>query len=39
MRCYSERTIKNALHGLMARLQLRNRAHSVAFAAWEGYLI
>jgi DNA-binding CsgD family transcriptional regulator len=36
--CYSERTIKNALHGLMVRLQLRNRAHPVTFAAREGYL-
>jgi DNA-binding NarL/FixJ family response regulator len=36
--CYSERTIKNVLHGLMSRLQLRNRAHAVAFAAREGYL-
>jgi DNA-binding NarL/FixJ family response regulator len=36
--CYSERTIKNVLHGLMLRLNLRNRAHAVAYAAREGYL-
>jgi len=36
--CYSERTIKNVLQGMMLRLQLRNRAHAVAYAAREGYL-
>lgn len=36
--CYSERTVKNVLHGLMVRMQLRNRAHAVAYAAREGYL-
>ncbi len=35
---YSERTVKNVLHGLMLRLQLRNRAHAVAYAARQGYL-
>ena len=35
---YSERTVKNVLHGLMHRLQLRNRAHAVAFALREGYI-
>jgi len=35
---YSERTIKNVLHGLMTRTQLRNRAHAVAYALREGYL-
>jgi DNA-binding NarL/FixJ family response regulator len=29
---YSERTVKNVLHGLTTRLQLRNRAHAVAYA-------
>ncbi|MFI9356773.1 response regulator transcription factor [Streptomyces lydicus] len=29
---YSERTIKNIIHGAMSRLQLRNRAHAVAYA-------
>jgi DNA-binding NarL/FixJ family response regulator len=35
---YSERTVKNVLHGMMLRLHLRNRAHAVAYAAREGYL-
>jgi DNA-binding NarL/FixJ family response regulator len=35
---YSERTIKSVLHGIMGRLQLRNRAHAVAFALREGYI-
>ncbi|MFD5570029.1 MULTISPECIES: response regulator transcription factor [Streptomyces] len=35
---YSERTVKNILHGLMTRMQLHNRAHAVAFALREGYL-
>jgi DNA-binding NarL/FixJ family response regulator len=35
---YSERTIKNVLYGLTTRLQLRNRAHAVAFALREGYI-
>jgi DNA-binding NarL/FixJ family response regulator len=35
---YSERTVKNVLHGMMLRLQLRNRAHAVAYAARQGYL-
>jgi DNA-binding NarL/FixJ family response regulator len=29
---YSERTVKNVLHELTTRLQLRNRAHAVAYA-------
>lgn len=36
--CYSERTVKNVLHDMMLRLNLRNRAHAVAYAAREGYL-
>jgi DNA-binding CsgD family transcriptional regulator len=28
---YSERTIKNVLHAMMTRLNLRNRSHAVAF--------
>jgi DNA-binding NarL/FixJ family response regulator len=28
---YSERTIKNVIHGMMSRLKLRNRSHAVAF--------
>ncbi|MFJ9030927.1 LuxR C-terminal-related transcriptional regulator [Streptomyces sp. NPDC102274] len=35
---YSERTVKNVMHGLTTRLQLRNRAHAVAYALREGYL-
>lgn len=35
---YSESTIKNVLSGLLTRLQLRNRAHAVAFAVREGYI-
>lgn len=35
---YSERTVKNVLHGLMTRLHLRNRAHAVAYALREGYI-
>jgi DNA-binding NarL/FixJ family response regulator len=33
---YSERTVKNAIYGVMARLNLRNRAHAVAFAIRNG---
>jgi DNA-binding NarL/FixJ family response regulator len=29
---YSERTVKNVIHELTTRLQLRNRAHAVAYA-------
>ncbi|MFI5641315.1 response regulator transcription factor [Streptomyces goshikiensis] len=36
--CYSERTVKNILHGLMTRLRLNNRAHAVAYALREGYI-
>lgn len=36
--CYSERTVKSVLQGMMLRLNLRNRAHLVAYAAREGYL-
>jgi DNA-binding NarL/FixJ family response regulator len=36
--CYSERTVKSVLQGIMLRLNLRNRAHAVAYAAREGYL-
>ena len=33
---YSERTVKNILHGLMARLGLRNRDQAVSFAVRAG---
>ena len=35
---YSERTIKVILHGVTSRLQLRNRAHAVAYALREGHI-
>ncbi|MFC9856188.1 MULTISPECIES: helix-turn-helix transcriptional regulator [unclassified Streptomyces] len=35
---YSERTIKNVLHSVMTRLQLRNRSHAVAFAMRQGLI-
>ena len=35
---YSERTVKNVMHGLTTRLHLRNRAHAVAQALREGYI-
>jgi DNA-binding NarL/FixJ family response regulator len=36
--CYSQRTVKNVLYGVMTRLNLRNRPHAVAHALREGYL-
>jgi DNA-binding NarL/FixJ family response regulator len=35
---YSERTVKGVLHDIMVRMQLKNRAHAVAFAIREGYI-
>lgn len=35
---YSERTVKNVLHDLITRLQLRNRTHAVAYAVREGLI-
>jgi len=35
---YSERTVKNVLHDLTTRLQLRNRSHAVAYAMREGLI-
>jgi len=35
---YSERTVKNIVHGLLTRLRLRNRPHAVAFALRNGLL-
>ncbi|MEU7135960.1 LuxR C-terminal-related transcriptional regulator [Streptomyces sp. NPDC046261] len=35
---FSERTVKNVLHGMTTRLHLRNRAHAVAYALREGYI-
>lgn len=36
--CYSERTIKYVLYGLMKRLHLRNRAHAVSYAIRSGLI-
>lgn len=36
--CYSERTVKNVLHDLTSRLQLKNRTHAVAYAVREGLI-
>jgi DNA-binding NarL/FixJ family response regulator len=35
---YSERTIKNVIHDLTTRLQLRNRSHAVAYALRRGLI-
>jgi DNA-binding NarL/FixJ family response regulator len=35
---YSERTIKNVLHDVTSRLQLRNRSHAVAYAVRQGLI-
>jgi DNA-binding NarL/FixJ family response regulator len=35
---YSERTVKNLLHDLTSRLQLRNRTHAVAYAVRQGLI-
>ena len=35
---YSERTVKNILHRLLSRMNLRNRAHAVAYALGNGLL-
>ena len=36
--CYSERTIKNVIHDVMMRLNLRNRTHAVAYALRQGLI-
>lgn len=35
---YSERTVKNVLHDVTSRLQLKNRSHAVAYALREGLI-
>ena len=35
---YSERTIKNIIHGVTSRLNLRNRLHAVAYALRAGLI-
>jgi DNA-binding CsgD family transcriptional regulator len=34
--CCSEHTVKNVIYDLTARLQVRNRAHAVAYAVRRG---
>lgn len=36
--CYSERTVKNVIHDVTSRLQLRNRSQAVAYAMREGFI-
>jgi DNA-binding NarL/FixJ family response regulator len=36
--CYSERTVKNVLHDVTTRFQLRNRSQAVAYAVREGLI-
>jgi DNA-binding NarL/FixJ family response regulator len=35
---YSERTVKNIIHGVLSRLDLRNRVHAVAYAVRNGVI-
>jgi DNA-binding NarL/FixJ family response regulator len=35
---YSERTVKNVIHDVVTRLQLRNRSHAVAYAVRQGLI-
>lgn len=35
---YSERTVKNIVHDITSRLQLRNRSHAVAYAVRQGVI-
>lgn len=35
---YSERTVKNVIHDVVTRLNLRNRCHAVAYAVREGII-
>ncbi len=35
---FSERTVKNVIHDVTSRLELRNRAHAVAYAIREGLI-
>ncbi len=36
--CYSERTVKNVIHDIVVRHQLRNRPHAVAYAVRAGII-
>jgi DNA-binding NarL/FixJ family response regulator len=35
---YSERTVKNIVHDVTSRLDLRNRTHAVAYALRQGLI-
>jgi DNA-binding NarL/FixJ family response regulator len=35
---YSERTVKNIVHGITSRLNLRNRTQAVAYALRQGWI-
>jgi len=35
---YSERTVKNIIHDVTSRLDLRNRTHAVAYAIKQGLI-
>jgi len=35
---YSERTVKNIVHDVTSRLELRNRTHAVAYALRQGLI-
>jgi DNA-binding NarL/FixJ family response regulator len=35
---YSERTVRNIIHGVLSRMKLRNRAHAVAYALRNGVM-
>jgi DNA-binding NarL/FixJ family response regulator len=35
---YSERTVRNIIHGMLSRMKLRNRAHAVAYALRNGVI-
>jgi DNA-binding NarL/FixJ family response regulator len=36
--CYSERTIKNVLHDVVTKLNVRSRSHAIAYAVREGLI-
>jgi len=36
--CYSERTVKNVIHDVTSRFNLKNRSHAVAYAVREGLI-
>ncbi len=36
--CYSARTVKNVIHDVTTRFNLKNRSHAVAYAMREGLI-